>query len=733
MSSCNDAVNLTASNVQLEKKPEDNLTESNVHPEQNPEDNLTERNVHPEQNTEDNLTVSNAQPEQNPEASPNHQQQQQLQQSEELNHSSINDVAELEVELESPPELASAQENLTRPGAFAMHFGGAPIDIDDLHDDLTQAEDVVEESTGALQEQQSDETPLFVLSAMPVDEAAEADRDHRLAELERGRLHERQRMQELETRLNQLGQQPIVTATPLEVRLEVTGEADSPDEARLEATEEVGASHWNEHKRFKKALLSFYCLGSHRKLTCITLALIVVAVVVAVSLGMALSGDKSTEPILTEPPATEAPTMIPPTTVPPTRPTFWWSQLGNDIVGKAEYDFFGSSMALSNDGYIMASGATGSDNNRGLVRVFQFNSTTSEWNQMGQDIAGTAQWDFFGESEDLSADGGTVAVGADSNDANETSGDFGNFGEVRVFRYDRTGNYWNQTGQEINGGEADDHFGRVVALSADGNILAVGADESGKEGPISGYVRVFSYDSATNEWMQIGQRVNGEGSLERTFRVSVALSANGTILAFGYSGNGENGRKSGQVRVFQYDATTDRWNQTGPSIYGETRQDQFGGSVDLSADGSILASGAMYNDQNGANSGHVRVFQYTATDHWVQMGGDINGEEEEDTFGVAVALSADGNVVTAGGHQVERDGLTRPGYARVFRYNNNTKEWEQIGQRINGTAPDDEFGRAVAISSDGTVVGAGAAQNDKNGSENVGHVRVFFVSDSTLE
>ena len=47
--------------------------------------------------------------------------------------------------------------------------------------------------------------------------------------------------------------------------------------------------------------------------------------------------------------------------------------------------------------------------------------------------------------------------------------------------------------------------------------------------------------------------------------------------------------------------------------------DISGGSVSLSADGSIVAIGARYNDGNGTNSGHVKVYKYYGTS-WVLDG-----------------------------------------------------------------------------------------------------------------
>jgi hypothetical protein len=70
-------------------------------------------------------------------------------------------------------------------------------------------------------------------------------------------------------------------------------------------------------------------------------------------------------------------------------------------------------------------------------------------------------------------------------------------------------------------------------------------------------------------------------------------------------------------------------------------------SVSLSADGSILAIGAYLNDGNGSNSGHVRVYQNVAGT-WTQIGVDINGEAASDYSGISVSLSADGSILAIG-------------------------------------------------------------------------------------
>ena len=63
------------------------------------------------------------------------------------------------------------------------------------------------------------------------------------------------------------------------------------------------------------------------------------------------------------------------------------------------------------------------------------------------------------------------------------------------------------------------------------------------------------------------------------------------------------------MRVYEYYCGS--WSQLGADIDGEAAGDYSGYSVSLSSDGTIVAIGAPYNDGNGSNSGHVRVYEYS--------------------------------------------------------------------------------------------------------------------------
>jgi hypothetical protein len=110
-------------------------------------------------------------------------------------------------------------------------------------------------------------------------------------------------------------------------------------------------------------------------------------------------------------------------------------------------------------------------------------------------------------------------------------------------------------------------------------------------------------------WQKIGNDIDGEawGDFSGS---SVSLSADGNIVAIGAYGNDDNGGSSGHVRIFQWTESTSAWTQVGADIDGEERGDKSGSSVSLSSDGKTVAIGSEHNDGNGDRSGHVRIFRW---------------------------------------------------------------------------------------------------------------------------
>lgn len=280
-----------------------------------------------------------------------------------------------------------------------------------------------------------------------------------------------------------------------------------------------------------------------------------------------------------------------------------------------------------------------------------------------------------------------------------------------------TGYSWIQVGSDIDGESDHDLCGYSVSLSADGKSVAIGAIHNDGNGSDSGHVRVYHLIGSV--WVQLGQDIDGEAPGDMLGH-RVSLSADGNRLAIGARKNDANGYMSGHVRVYELRGSV--WNQLGLDIDGEGAIDESGHSVSLSGDGKIVAIGAPDNDGNGSGSGHVRVYSWDGS-AWIQLGSDLDGEARSDWFGIQVSLSFYGKIVAIGATHRDGKNGTDSGYVKVYAWNGSS--WSQLGEDIEGDAPDDRFGLGVSLSFDGTRIAIGGEGHDGTNGSNSGLVRVY--------
>ena len=330
--------------------------------------------------------------------------------------------------------------------------------------------------------------------------------------------------------------------------------------------------------------------------------------------------------------------------------------------------------------------------------------------QLGSDINGAAAGDQSGYSVSLNAVGDIVAIGAPYNDGNGNDS-----GHVRIYSWNATS--WTQMGADINGEAADDQSGYSVSLNAAGDRLAIGAINNDGNGANSGHVRIYSWNGTS--WTQMGADINGEASADKS-GWSVALNAVGDRVAIGARYNdGNGGIDVGHVRVYGWNGIA--WTQLGSDINGENTSDQSGWSVSLNAVGDRVAIGARFNDGNGNDSGHVRIYSWNGTS-WTQMGADIDGETAYDDSGYSVSLNAAGDRIAIG---ATTGSTIIAGYVRIYDWNGTA--WVQIGPDLDGEATSDQFGCSVSLNALGNKLAIGAWGNNGNGDDS-GQVRIYQLS-----
>mmetsp|Transcript_3994 Transcript_3994/g.4124 ORF Transcript_3994/g.4124 Transcript_3994/m.4124 type:complete len:363 (+) Transcript_3994:1152-2240(+) len=181
---------------------------------------------------------------------------------------------------------------------------------------------------------------------------------------------------------------------------------------------------------------------------------------------------------------------------------------------------------------------------------------------------------------------------------------------------------------------------------------------------------IFDWSSSREEWLQRGNDIDGEQDKD-FFGSSVALNAAGNVIVIGSPQTGDSSKR-GAVDVYKWNNNKGKWQKRGSRIEGANRGDVFGSSVSISNPGNTIAVGAYLNDGNsGDNDGHARVFDWnTDTKSWSQRGEDIEGENKYDSSGYSVALSADGTIVASGARYTDDGAGYQAGHVRVFGWNN---------------------------------------------------------------
>ena len=304
---------------------------------------------------------------------------------------------------------------------------------------------------------------------------------------------------------------------------------------------------------------------------------------------------------------------------------------------------------------------------------------------------------------------------------------------------------------------AKDYFGTSVSLSADGTTLAVGAyreDSSArgvggdginndKEGSGAVYVFVKTGDKWTE---QAYIKASNTGTWDN-FGYSVSLSTAGTTLAVGaywedssargVGGDGTNNDKEGSGAVYVFVKTGDKWTEQAYIKASNTGAwDFFGYSLSLSAAGTTLAVGAIFENSSARgvggdgtnndeeNSGAVYVFVRDGDKWGEQAYIKASNTGADDRFGYSVSLSAAGTTLAVGAYLedssargVGGDGTNNDeeDSGAVYVFVRDGDKWiEQAYIKASNTGVGDYFGHSVSLSAAGTTLAVGAYLEDSS-------------------
>lgn len=399
----------------------------------------------------------------------------------------------------------------------------------------------------------------------------------------------------------------------------------------------------------------------------------------------------------------------------------------------------------------------------GAVHVFARESTT-HWRQQARLKAANAdETDAFGQSIALSGDGDTLVVGAPGEDAlasaSTPSADNSLADSGAVYVYRRSGDTWAlQAYLKAPGALADEAFGNSVALSGDGLTLLASAPGFGNA---VGTVHVFRQGG--NAWLHDAALMATHPEPDAGFGLALAISRDGQRLAVGApqedgSGVGVNpvggdggAPESGAVYVFERAHIA--WSAPTYLKASNARPgDGFGLALDMSSDGDLLAVGAPFesSDAQGmpgpASEGSGAVYLFgkpSAAGPWTQSETlKASRVGPRHALGFCVALSGDGHrlVATAPGQDSPGAGLggdeqvgSDQAFGAGFQWRQSGTTWRR-GPLIQspGPQPDAGFGLTCAMAGDGQTLAIGAmetssspASSSNGGSDFSGEVLLY--------
>ena len=328
-----------------------------------------------------------------------------------------------------------------------------------------------------------------------------------------------------------------------------------------------------------------------------------------------------------------------------------------------------------------------------LLLFFGVNDAYAETKLTASDAAAG---DRFGNSVSVYDD--LVAVGAVYNDDNGSA-------SGSAYVYEKVNGVWAETKLTASDAAADDYFGYSVSVHDD--LVAVGAIFNDDNGSASG--SAYVYEKVNGVWAET-KLTASDAAAGDWFGTSVSVYDG--LVAVGAIYNDDNGTNSGSAYV--YEKVNGVWAETKLTASDAAADDRFGNSVSVYDD--LVVVGAIFNDDNGFNSGSAYVYE-KVNGVWAETKLTASDAAANDRFGRSVSVHDD--LVVVGAVYNDDNGLSS-GSAYVYEKVNGV--WAETKLTASDAVAGDRFGNSVSVYDD--LVAVGAAFNDDNGS-NSGSAYVY--------
>ena len=320
-----------------------------------------------------------------------------------------------------------------------------------------------------------------------------------------------------------------------------------------------------------------------------------------------------------------------------------------------------------------------------LVSLLLFFGVNDAYAETKLTASDAAAHDWFGYSVSVYDD--LVAVGAYYNDDNGSA-------SGSAYVYEKVNGVWTETKLTASDAAAHDWFGYSVSVYDD--LVAVGAVYDDDNGSNSG--SAYVYEKVNGVWTET-KLTASDAAADDWFGYSVSVYDD--LVAVGAVYDDDNGSNSGSAYV--YEKVNGVWTETKLTASDAAADDRFGYSVSVYDD--LVAVGAVYDDDNGSNSGSAYVYE-KVNGVWTETKLTASDAAADDWFGYSVSVYDD---LVAVGAIFDDDN----GSAYVYEKVNGV--WTETKFTASDAAAGDRFGNSVSVHDD--LVAVGARYNDDNGSK----------------
>ena len=446
--------------------------------------------------------------------------------------------------------------------------------------------------------------------------------------------------------------------------------------------------------------------------------------------------------------------------------------------------YLGNSVSINDDGdkVVVAAWENGGTRSRG--RMFAFQYSGGSWSAYGDELQGPQ--DSVGSNHegtaadvDMNGDGTIFISGHPLHDRGTVQSSVNDReGAVMIKKYNGGSSVWDDYGPSflttlplLEDGNGDsltvDRFGEYVGITGDGNTIVMGARYSDVEGNNSGAAFTYTYKipsgsewSATpnlvfkdgdgtqtggkSYWVLIGNASTNATSGGKTapngislvgtgagdlFGSSVDINYTGTRIAVGTVNEDAGGSNSGMVRMYEYNSGTDKWEQLGQDLNGDSNNDKFGYRLELNKTGSRVAIATR-------QGGYAKVYEYNSgTSQWDLMGSNSvwdSGNTDRGKFSINadqggsnnrfVSLNDDGDVLAVG-HSIDNT-------VNVYTWDGSAN-WTKVGSTLDSSlgsvSASDGFGSAGQLSKNGDYLIVGSTFVDTGGTD-AGQFAIYYNS-----